>query len=344
MANTNQQVARRPLAGSPDFVKAESYSVQKTLEKLAPQMAQALPKHLSAERLMRVVMTSVRTNPKLLECDRASFFSAVMTCAQLGLEPDGVLGQAYLIPFKGKVQFIPGYKGLLSLARNSGDVVSISAHEVCANDQFDYAFGLSERLEHKPASGDRGEITHFWALARFKDGGYHFDVMTKAEVDAIRDGSQGWKSAVETARKYNKTNSSPWATHYNEMGRKTAIRRIVKYLPLSVQKAMALSDSYESGKAASLGEAGELVIDAPATEVEMPAQVGRRSQLDDFEDAPAHDPETGEIVSNKADLAAAQSALMPRPPWPRSKRCGTGCRMRSAMPWAGPRMRMPLPA
>src|SRR5581483_7497984 len=129
---------------------------------MKPQLEMALPRHLTAERLLRVAMTAVQNTPKLLECDRTSLYAAVMTCAQLGLEPDGVLGQAYLVPFAGRVQFIPGYKGLITLARNSGDVVSISAHEVCKNDRFFYSFGLNERCEHVPADGDRGEVTHFY--------------------------------------------------------------------------------------------------------------------------------------------------------------------------------------
>lgn len=228
-------------------------SVRAALEKMRPQMAMALPKHITPERMLRVTMSAVQVNPKLLECDRTSLFSAVMSCCQLGLEPDGVLGQAYLIPFSGRVQFIPGYKGLIALARNSGEVISIEAHEVCENDDFDFAFGLNGRLEHVPARGNRGAVTHFWAMARFKDGGYHYDVMTKEEVDAIRARSPG-------------KNSDPWKIHYNEMGKKTVIRRIAKYLPLSVQKAVAIEAAYESGRPASTDAHGDIVIEAAKPE------------------------------------------------------------------------------
>jgi len=231
-----------------------------TLDKMMPQMKMALPKHITPERLVRVVMTSVQNNPKLLDCERNSFLSSVMTCAQLGLEPDGVLGQAYLIPFKVqgqmRCQFIPGYKGLIALARNSGDVTSIQAQAVHENDDFIYRFGLNEALDHTPAAGDRGEITHFYAIAKFKDGGYHWDVMSRSEIEAIRDASQGYSAAKRFAK--NGVINSPWASHFAEMGKKTMIRRIAKYLPMDVQKAAFIADSYDRGVPAHLDKGGSV--------------------------------------------------------------------------------------
>lgn len=262
-------------------------NVRQTLEQLKPQMRLALPKHLTADRLCRIVMTAVQTTPKLLECDRRSFFAAVMSCAQLGLEPDGVLGQAYLIPFGNKVQLIVGYKGLISLARNSGDVVSIAAHEVCRNDHFKYVFGLEEKLEHIPATGERGEITHFYAVAQFKGGGHHFDVMTREEVETIRDSSSGYKTAIRFA-KAGQDPQTPWVQNFVEMGKKSAIRRIAKYLPMNVQKAAAISEMYENGRHADLGEAGELRVDpAPAGEIIDADPMPDSHNLDSFADESA---------------------------------------------------------
>lgn len=255
-------------------------TVRAALERMQPQLKMALPKHLTPDRLVRVALTAVQNTPKLLECDRTSLYAAIMTCAQLGLEPDGVLGQAYLIPYGDKVQFIPGYKGLISLARNSGEVVSIGAHEVCERDEFRFAFGLREDLHHVPARGDRGEITHFYAIARFRDGGHHWDVMTREEVDTIRDNSQGYRTAKRFAR--NNVINSPWAQHYVEMGKKTAIRRIAKYLPLSVQKASAMADAYDAGRHARMDVHGDIVIEEAAPQ----AQVGTGpapSRLERFE-------------------------------------------------------------
>jgi recombination protein RecT len=252
-------------------------SVRRALELMKPQLAVALPPHLPADRLLRVVLTVLQTTPALLECDRASLYRAVVTCAQLGLEPDGVLGQAYLVPSRGKVQLVPGYRGFIALARNSGEVTSINAQAVHRNDRFDFAFGLAERLEHVPASGDRGEITHFYAYARFKDGGHHFDVMSRGEVDAVRDRSESYQ-----AYRAGKVVDTAWVTGYAEMGKKTVIRRIAKFLPLTVQKAAALADLYESGQHAVLDDLGEIVVDQPEVEEIQAEEPAPRSRLDAF--------------------------------------------------------------
>lgn len=263
-------------------------SVRYALELMKPQLAAALPEHLPADRLLRVVLNALQSTPALLDCDRASLYRAVMTCAQLGLEPDGVLGQAWLVPSKGKVQLVPGYRGLLTLARNSGQVLSINAQTVHRNDHFDYAYGLTERLEHVPGSGDRGEITHFYAYARFKDGGHCFDVMSRAEVDAVRRSGPAEEPA--------------WVSGYAEMGKKTVLRRIAKFLPIPVQKAAALADLYESGRHAALDDLGEIVVDLPAeAEPQRAEEPQARSRLDAFAAAempreiPAAEPETVDL-------------------------------------------------
>ncbi|HSU82615.1 MAG TPA: recombinase RecT, partial [Thermoanaerobaculia bacterium] len=163
--------------------------------------------------------------------------------------------QAWLVPSMGKVQLVPGYRGLLTLARDSGQILSINVQAVHRNDHFDYAYGLNERLEHVPGSGDRGEVTHFYAYAKLKDGGHCFEVMSRAEVDAVR--------------RSGRTEGSAWGNGYAEMGLKTVLKRIARFLPISVQKAAALDDLYESGRHAALDDLGDLVIDLPA-EVETP--------------------------------------------------------------------------
>ena len=289
--------------------------LRSTLDRMMPQMKLALPKHLTPERLVRVVMTSVQNNPKLLECDRNSFLSAVMTCAQLGLEPDGVLGQAYLIPFKVqgqmRCQFIPGYKGLIALARNSGDVTSIQAQAVHANDDFVYRFGLNETLDHTPAAGDRGEITHFYAIAKFKDGGYHWDVMSVSEIEAIRDASQGYSAAKRFAK--NGVVNSPWVSHFAEMGKKTMIRRIAKYLPMDVQKAAFIADSYDRGVASQLSDGGSVEAFGDTMTIDnepAPEQIEHDEDGVIADDEPSDDAKKSTKASKakKADKAEASDA------------------------------------
>ncbi|WP_079480592.1 recombination protein RecT [Halobacillus salinus] len=202
-------------------------TIQAYLKKMGPEFERALPKHMDADRLGRIAMTTIRQNPKLLECSIPSLMGAVMQAAQLGLEP-GLIGHCYLVPFwNGKlkqtdVQFIIGYKGMIDLARRSGHIESIYAHAVYENDDFEYELGLHPKLVHKPATGARGELTFVYSVAHFKDGGYQFEVFSKSDVDLIKERSK--------AGKY-----GPWQTDYEEMAKKSVIRRMFKYLPISVE-------------------------------------------------------------------------------------------------------------
>jgi recombination protein RecT len=228
------------------------------LEQKKGELAKMLPKTLSIERLLKVATIAATTTPALLKCDIPSLVAAIGQCAQLGLEPNTVLGHAYLVPFNTKrkdaegrerwvnsVQVIIGYKGLIELARRSGQIVSIAAHEVCQNDKFELAYGLDEKLNHMPNMGERGPVIGFYAVAKLKDGGYSFEFMSTHQVLQIRENSQGFQQA----KKYNKEGAHPWTVHFVEMGRKTAIRRLAKYLPLSIEfsTAAALDEAHTLG-------------------------------------------------------------------------------------------------
>jgi recombination protein RecT len=210
-------------------VDARVPQVRSLLERAAPSFAQVLPKHLSPDRLVRIVVASVARTPALLDCDQMSLLQAVMQAAELGLEPGSALGEAYLVPFKGKVTMIPGYRGLISLARRSGQIEDIEAHVVYARDKFVHRKGTSACLDHEPSiEADRGEIVAVYALGWVKGSTRpHVEVMTKADIDKVRQGSQG-------------RNMGPWTEHFGEMARKTVVRRLVKYLPMSVELANAL--------------------------------------------------------------------------------------------------------
>lgn len=215
------------------------------------QMALALPKHMTADRLARIALTEVRKNPTLGKCDQASFLGAIMQCAQLGLEPGGALGHAYLLPFENRrkqiteVQFIVGYRGMIDLARRSGQIVSLSARAVHAGDRFTYSYGLEETVTHVPSENGGGELTYVYAVAKLRDGGVQFEVMSRAEVEKVRNESNGYKSAIKYDRKDN-----PWIGFFEEMAKKTVIRRLFKYLPVSIemQTAVGLDEQAESGQ------------------------------------------------------------------------------------------------
>ncbi len=147
------------------------------LEKQKAQLAAALPKHVSPDRMIRLACTEFAKNPLLQKCTPVSVFGAIIQASQLGLEI-GVLGQAYLVPYRNtknntyEAQFIPGYKGLIGLARRSGEVTSIETNIVYANDRFDLKLGLETSVDHVPnLDGDRGAPRLVYGVAKFRDGG-----------------------------------------------------------------------------------------------------------------------------------------------------------------------------
>ena len=245
-------------------------NVKSFMESQRANLAAVLPKHVDADRMLKLALGAMRTTPKLLNCNVESLMGAVVTCSTLGLEPNTPLGHAYLIPFENRqkgttdVQIVFGYKGLIDLARRSGQIISIAAHEVCQNDEFHFSYGLDEKLIHKPALTGRGEPIAFYAVAKLVGGGYAFEVMGRDQIEEIRDASQNYKFAREKGK-------TVWGQHFVEMGRKTVLRRLFKYLPVSIELATAanIDSNTEAGKAGNYEEAlkGEYSVmpeDAPA--------------------------------------------------------------------------------
>lgn len=279
-------------------------NVRGMLEKLKPQIALALPKHMTPDRMARVAMTCILRTPKLLDCDQTSLAGAIITCSQLGLEPDPLLGHAHLVPFRNRrrntteVVVIAGYKGLMKLARNSGEVATIDAHTVREKDTFRYAYGLKPVLYHVPYQGadDPGPSKHYYAVALMKGGAGQFIVITKAGVEAHRD--RFAKNAADE--------DSPWVTDFDAMAKKTCIRELTKYLPASVelQRAAALDEMAEAGLPQNLGDiidVSGIVTDAPAPE----GGNGGGSKLDGLAD---------KLAGEKApDAAPAAAEIPPRP-------------------------------
>jgi recombination protein RecT len=222
------------------------------------QIKAALPRHMTPERLARIVTTEIRKVPKLAECTPVSFFGAVIQCAQLGLEPGNALGHAYLLPYGKDVQLIIGYRGMIDLARRSGQIVSIDARAVYEGDKFECRLGLDPHIEHEPdwnnpnrTQGDK--LQFVYAVAKLKDGGIQFDVMSRAEVEAIRGRSKAG-------------NGGPWKTDYQAMALKTVVRRLFKFLPVSIeiQTAVGLDERAEMG----LPQDNGAVIDGQFTTVD----------------------------------------------------------------------------
>lgn len=217
-------------------------TIQELLTRHKSQIEMALPKHMTADRMLRVAITAAATTPELLKCDAKSFASCIVQAAILGLEPNTPLGEAYLVPYGRVCQLVPGWKGLIKLARNSGEVVTINAQEVRANDAFDFEDGLEPVLRHKRAPGgpdQRGPVVAYWAGALLQNGAKQYVVMTRDEV-------------VAHAQKYSKAYGNakaPWKTEFDAMALKTCVRKLCKYLPMSIeaQTACSLDERAEVG-------------------------------------------------------------------------------------------------
>ncbi len=210
-------------------------SLKGLIRAMEPQIKNALPTVMTPERFTRIVLTALSSNPKLGQCTPNSFLGAMMQAAQLGVEPNTPLGQAYLIPYRNKgtleCQFQLGYKGLIDLAYRSGAVQSIQAHEVHENDEFEYSYGLDGTIRHKPALKDRGPVIAYYGVWKTKDGGYGYEVMSVDDVISVRN---QYSKAADSK-------FSPWATNFDAMAKKTVLKRALKYAPLKTEFARALS-------------------------------------------------------------------------------------------------------
>jgi recombination protein RecT len=293
------------------------------LEKFKGEIARALPKHINPDRMSRVALTAFRMNPKLGECDPRSVFAAVIQSSQLGLEV-GLMGEAHLVPFGSECQLIPGYTGLMKLARQSGLVQDIYAHEVRVNDKFTLKLGLERSLEHEPLTGpggfpasdeERGEVVGFYAVAVFKDGSRTFVAMSRKEVERIRDNSRGYQAAKRFKKE------SVWDSDFVAMGLKTVIRRLCKFLPKSPElaTALALDAASEQGKAQNLnlndvidGTYAPVVIDEETGEVLEGAKDGgaaTQSPVAQADPEPKQDVPAQKQEPTNAKIVAAIKAM-----------------------------------
>lgn len=232
------------------------------------EIAKALPSVMTPERFSRIVTTALTQTPLLADCTPASFFGAMLTSAQLGLEPNTPLGQAYLIPFKNnkkgvvECQFQIGYKGLIDLARRSGEIQTIEAHIVYENDEFDFELGLETKLRHKPAKSDRGQMVWVYAMYKLTNGGYAFEVMSVEDVK---------KHAAKYSIAFKSGKGSPWQSDFEEMAKKTVLKKVLKYAPLKTDYIRGVVDDekrfdYHIGDTEPLPLPNDDIIDLDETE------------------------------------------------------------------------------
>lgn len=271
---TNTAGAIAKAAGKTAIAKKDTGAGMKAyITKMQGEIAKALPSVITPERFTRIVMSAISTTPKLADTTPQSFLGAMMTAAQLGLEPNTPLGQAYLLPYKNKgvleTQFQLGYKGLIDLAYRSGEVSIIQAHEVRENDEFHFEFGLEPKLTHRPATHDRGEVICYYAMFRTKDGGFGFEVMSREDVEAhARRYSQSYGSDY-----------SPWKTNFDEMAKKTVLKKALKYAPMKSDfvRGMASDETIKHDISPDMSEVAPIDVEYSV------------------------DPNTGEVIDNEAD-------------------------------------------
>jgi recombination protein RecT len=278
-------------------MKAED-SVMTILEQYKPQISAALPKHVTPDRMMRIIFSEIRKNPTLGKCQGASLVNCIIECSLLSLEPGGALGHAYFVPFfdnkKGVhiCQLILGYKGMLELINRSGKVASVQSHVVYEDDVFEYEYGTNEYIKFIPAlSGYKksdADIKAVFSIATLANGHKVFKVMSKGQVDAIRARSKS-------------SDRGPWVTDYAEMARKCPIRSSFKYLPSSIQmqRAIHLDEMADVGLQ---GEVIDHVVKAQTKDTEKQSKTEKIAQ------------KLGANIEPKEDAAKQKESIPPAPP------------------------------
>jgi recombination protein RecT len=243
-------------------------TIAQFVELMKPQIARALPKGIDADRIVRLALTSVRKNPQLAECTLESFGGALMTATALGLEPD-VNGEAYLVPYRDRNKgitectFIMGYQGVTKLFWQHPLARHIDAQAVHERDEFDYAYGLDPFLRHKPATGDRGDIIYYYAVAALANGARSFVVLSPDDVKKLRGGKVG------PDPRFKGGDPMHW------MERKTAVKQLAKLLPKSTALAQALQVDEQPGSVLAANHTAQQIYDhQPLAELEQAAPDG----------------------------------------------------------------------
>lgn len=259
------------------------------VQKMEKQFALALPEHVSPDRFVRVVMTAINSNPDLQRADRESVLSAAMKCAQDGLLPDG--REAALVTYGNKAQYLPMIAGVLVKVRRSGELKTISAHIVYDKDAFTYTLGDEERIEHQPyLGGPRGKPIAAYAVAKTKDGGIYREVMSLEQINQVRNVSRA-------------KSNGPWVQWWDEMARKTVLRRLAKRLPMSTDLQQVFQrddDHYDLSRQAE----GAAKIRRLHADFDEPQEEAQTAEFTEVADAPS---EPATPASGQPEVGAAQS-------------------------------------
>lgn len=262
--------------------------VRNAIERMSPQFKAALPAHIPVERFIRTTLTAVQTNPALLSADRRTLFASATRAAQMGLLPDGREGA--IVTFGQNCQFMPMMAGILKLVRNSGELASIDAQIVYKNDGFTYRPGIDLVPQHTPDwFGERGDIVGVYAVAKMKDGSAYVEILSHKQVEQVRNVSRA-------------KGSGPWVTWWDEMARKTAIRRLAKRLPLSTDLDGALASDDELFMPPEPAEAPR----EAAQDAEKPSAARRPSRLNKVA-------EQAQQAGSQADQAADADGVIDVP-------------------------------
>jgi recombination protein RecT len=257
--------------------------LKEQIRRMEEQFQLAMPKGVEAKQLIRDALTVMSANPKLGDCDRNSVLGALMTCAQLGLRP-GVLGQAWVIPFKGKGQLVIGYQGLVALAQRSGDIASISARIVYQNDVFEFEYGLNERLVHRPTMEDPGPAVAYYCVVKSTKGGVYWEVLTVRGAQIHRD-----KFAM--ARNREGQIFGPWVDHFDQMALKTAVKKALNLAPRSTELVQAMTaDETIRVNLAPDADISATVVDVPSGMPDGQELVHGEVADEGFDIPPGYDP------------------------------------------------------
>jgi recombination protein RecT len=266
-----------------------------TLTKMSPEFQAALPPQINVEKFIRTTLTAVQMQPELLQADRRSLLGSCMKAAQDGLLPDG--REAALVIFRSKegpkVQYMPMIGGVLKKIRNSGELASISAQVAYSADLFEYELGDEEKITHKPfLGGDRGEPIAVYAVAKTKDGAIYREVMSVSDVEKVRASSRAGKFG-------------PWVDWWDEMAKKTVIRRMAKRLPSSADVDQMFDNDNDQYDFQQRRQAPINVTPAPEAQKEPLSRLKRSMGVapqEDAQEAPAdaQGDLTGEIINEPA--------------------------------------------